>query len=289
MRRSNRPTRRTAILGGSTLAVWPGATFAEAEPFHRLEREVGGRLGVFALDTASRRTARWRSEERFPTASTFKALLAGVVLHRVDAKLESLNRALKVPEQVLGHSPRSALFKGQDMTVGALCAAIVIDSDNTAANLLLQTVGGPAGFTRALRRLGDPVTRLDRYELALNEALPGDPRDTTSPAAMGAMAERLLTGRVLSNASRARLVGWMVESRTGLRRIRAGAPSSWRVADKTGTGERGTTNDFAVLWPSVGAPIVMAAYLTGSTEPLAVREAALASATRAALTSLGRS
>jgi beta-lactamase class A len=282
-------TRRAVVTGAAAAALAPAAAQAQAvSPFRAIEAESGARLGVFARDVASRRSVGWRAEERFPTASSFKALLAGVILHRADAGREALDRQLAVPTEILSHSPVTGPNSGRPMTIEALCAAITTFSDNTGANMLLDTVGGPAGFTRAMRQLGDPVTRIDRYELELNEALPGDPRDTTSPAAVSGTAERLLLGRLLKPASRAKLTGWMIESQTGLRRIRAGVPSGWRVADKTGTGYRGTTVDFAVVWPAKGAPIVMATYLTGSSRPLAEREAALAAAAKAAVGALGR-
>ena len=287
--RPDRVLQRRTVLWGGAAVLSPGlAQAAIASSFQIIEDRVGGRLGVFARDMATGRSAAFRADERFPTASTFKALLAAVVLQRVDSGREQLDRAVRVPAAVLSNSPVTGENTGRTMTVEQLCSAIVRLSDNTGANLLLDSVGGPGAFTRALRAMGDRVTRLDRYELALNEALPGDPRDTTSPRAVARNAERLLLRDVLSTSSRARLSQWMVESPTGVRRIRAGVPAGWRVADKTGTGARGTTNDFGVIWPPRGGPIALAVYLTGSAKPLAEREAAIAETTRAALAELGR-
>lgn len=283
------PSRRALVFGGAACAALPATAWAQVETkFRAIEQQVGGRLGVFARDVRSGRSVGWRKDERFATASSFKALLAGAVLQRVDAGRERLDRTLTVPTTLLHHSPTTQPHAGRPMTVEALCAGFVTFSDNTGANMLLDTLGGPAGLTRIIRSWGDSVTRLDRYELALNEALPGDPRDTTSPTAVSATAEKLLLGRLLSPASRERLTRWMVDSTTGLRRIRAGAPAGWRVADKTGTGSRGATADFAVLWPSRGGPISMATYLAETSRPLPEREAALAAAARAALSGLGR-
>lgn len=282
------PDRRTVLLGLGAAACPTVSGAAIASAFQIIEDRVGGRLGVFARDTTSGRRAAFRAGERFPMASTFKALLAGVVLQKADLGRERLDRRIPVPRTVLSHSPVTGEHKGGSLSVETLCAAITTFSDNTGANLLLDTVGGPSGFTAALRAMGDRVTRLDRYELELNEALPGDPRDTTSPEAVSLLTERLLLGRLLAPVSRLRLAGWMVASQTGARRIRAGVPAGWRVADKTGTGSRGTTNDFGVIWPAKGGPISLAVFLTGSTRPRAECEAAIASATRAALSELGR-
>jgi beta-lactamase class A len=160
--------------------------------------------------------------------------------------------------------------------------AAVTVSDNTAANLLLATMGGPAGLTAYVRSLGDTMTRLDRNEPTLNTAIAGDPRDTTTPAAMLGDLNTLLLGTALSPASRETLTRWLVENKTGNARIRAGVPKDWRVGDKTGTGANGSTNDIGIVWPPKRAPILIAAYLTETSRPLPAREATLASVARLA-------
>jgi beta-lactamase class A len=166
------------------------------------------------------------------------------------------------------------------LPLGELCQAAVELSDNTAANLILAAIGGPAGWTRFVRGLGDGVSRLDRNEPTLNEATPGDPRDTTTPAAMVGNLRAAVLGQGLSPASRRRLAGWMVAGQTGAKRLRAGLPASWRIGDKTGTGDHGTANDIAVAWTPAG-PIVIACYLTGA-------ETASADAREAAIADVGR-
>jgi len=199
--------------------------------------------------------------------STFKVLLAGATLARVDTGREALGRSISYGKaDLLDYAPVTAARVDEGrMTVGELCAATVEVSDNGAANLLLRELGGPAAVTAFVRTLGDSVTRLDRVEPELNEALPGDPRDTTSPEAMLADLKALLLGPTLRAASRARLEGWMVGCQTGSKRLRAGLPKDWGVGDKTGSGARGTVNDVAVLRPPHRAPIVVTAYFTGST------------------------
>ena len=157
----------------------------------------------------------------------------------------------------------------------------MIVSDNTAGNLILATLGGPAGFTAYVRTLGDGITRLDRIETALNEALPGDPRDTTTPLAMLGNLQKLMLGDVLSSASKEQLTRWMLGNKTGDTRLRAQLPPGWRTGDKTGAGERGTNNDVGVLWPPEGKPIVVAAYLTGTSAAVEQRNATLAAVGRA--------
>ena len=175
------------------------------------------------------------------------------------------------------YSPATAPQAGAaGMTMDAICEAAVTLSDNTAGNLMLDSFGGPAGLTAWLREVGDPVTRLDRRETELNEAIPGDPRDTTTPAAMAGLLRTLLLGEALAPASRARLTDWLVGCRTGDARLRAGLPAGWRVGDKTGSGERNTANDIAILWPPGRPPILVAAYYTGAQATEAVRNTVLA-------------
>jgi beta-lactamase class A len=162
------------------------------------------------------------------------------------------------------------------MNVSDLIAAAIQYSDNTAANLLLNTVGGPASLTAYLRQIGDGVTRLDRIEPDLNSATPGDQRDTTTPGAMMADMRALLVEGHLEGASRDRLLGWLVGNTTGAAKLRAGLPSAWRVGDKTGTGDHGSTNDVAIVWPTGRRQLLVAAYLTETTASEAARNEALA-------------
>jgi beta-lactamase class A len=162
------------------------------------------------------------------------------------------------------------------MTIAALSHAALTRSDNTAANLLLESIGGPAGITGFSRSIGDPVTRLDRTETSLNESLAGDPRDTTSPAAMAGDLQSVLLGDNLSRPSRNQLTLWMEASLTGLERLRAAMPADWRAADKTGANGKDTSNDIAVLWPPGKPPVIVAAYITQCAGPESKRTGMLA-------------
>lgn len=249
----------------------------------------GGRLGVAVLDTGTGRAAGWRQDERFPMASTFKLVLAGWMLERVDRGQEALaNRVHYEASALVPHSPVTEKHTGAGgITVGELCEATVTLSDNTAANLLLARHGGPAGFTAFVRALGDTHTRLDRNEPGLNEALTGDPRDTTTPLAMLQTMRRLVLGDALSPASRAILTQWLVDSKTGDKRLRAGVPG-WKVGDKTGTGANGSSNDVGVLWPpGGGAPVLVTCYMTGVPAAPEVRDAAIAQVARHVVQAVG--
>jgi beta-lactamase class A len=260
------------------------------ESFARLEKDNNGRLGVAVVDTGAGDSIGYRKDERFAMCSTFKMLLAAAVLERVDAGKEKLDRTIAIGATgLLPNSPVSLEHAGGSMTIRELSAAIVTRSDNTAANLLLDSIGGPPGITRFARSLGDTVTRLDRVETALNEALPGDPRDTTSPAAMAANMRLLLVGNKLSPASREQLIEWLVANRTGDERIRAGLKRDWRVGDKTGSNGENTTNDIAIIWPGDQAPVLVAAYLTVCAGPETKRNAVLAQVGREVAPCIGAS
>jgi beta-lactamase class A len=242
-----------------------------------LEQINGGRLGVAVLDTATGAHSGYRMDERFPMCSTFKFLLASAVLQRVDRRQESLHRAIAIPRKpLLFHSPLTEPHAGGTMTIAALCHAALTQSDNTAANLLLESIGGPGSITSFARSIGDTVTRLDRTEPSLNESLVGDPRDTTSPAAMAGDLKAVLLGNVLSSASRKQLTQWMVANVTGLDCLRANLPEGWRAADKTGSNGQHTRNDVAMLWPAGKPPVIIAAYITQCTGPESKRSAMLA-------------
>lgn len=244
-----------------------------------LEAQSGGRLGVAVLDVASGELTGRRLDERFAMCSTFKALATAFVLARVDRGDEQLDRRITFSEHDLvpPFTETKPHVGPPGMTVAELCEVMVTVSDSTAANLMLDSFGGPAALTAYLRSLGDGVTRLDRRELDLNRVAPGDARDTTSPAAMVRTLQRLLLGDALSEASRARLTGWMIAARdAATRRLRVGLPPAWRIANKPGTWEGVSTNDIGVIWPPDSGPIVVAAFLGSSPAPVAAQEAVLA-------------
>lgn len=279
-------TRRTftlTMLGGAIAGVAAQAFGAQRSALEQqlaaIESQAGGRLGVAILDTASGRVQGWRLHERFPMCSTFKVLLASAVLMRKDRGEEDLARKIAYTQaQVVSYSPVSGPRAGSDgMTVAELCETALTRSDNTAANLLLESLGGPGAITAFARGLGDTHTRLDRNETTLNEALEHDPRDTTTPAAYIADMRELLLGEKLTQASREQLIAWLEANKTGDARLRAGLPKDWRVGDKTGTGDRGTANDVAIMWPPNRAPLLVTAYLTGALHATpAQRDATLA-------------
>jgi beta-lactamase class A len=208
----------------------------------------------------------YRAGEHFPMCSTFKLPLVAAVLKRVDAGEESLARRIAYDASaLLEYAPvtREHVSEG-GLSVEALCEASITLSDNTAANLLLETLDGPRGLTSFFRLMGDSTSRLDRNEPMLNTAIPGDERDTTTPSAMLGMMQELLVGDALSNVSKQRLLGWLMATKTGLERLRAGLPAEYRAGDKTGTGNHGATNDLAIAWPPSQPPILIAAYSCGS-------------------------
>ena len=243
----------------------------------------GGRLGVAAIDTGSGRQLRFDADSRYPLASTFKLPLAALVLTLVERRELSLDEELPFATgDPLENSPTVAanLARGR-LPVRQLCAAIVEVSDNSAANILLRRTGGPEALTRFIRACGDPVTRLDRFEMELGSNLPGDPRDTTSPAAMLGLARKLVLGDVLAEENRNRLQLWLKKSVPGPDRLKAGLPSPlWLVGHKTGTAANGGVNDVAIAWRSGKPPIVIACYQSGGTADSATHAAAHASVGR---------
>jgi beta-lactamase class A len=256
-----------SLLGGIASAIADDASAREkafAEGMAKLESRHGGRLGVAALDLGDRASFTHRGGERFAMCSTFKFLLAAAVAARVDAGDEQWDR--KIPygkKDLIPWTPvtgKEENLKAGFMTVADLCEASMTWSDNTAANLLLGTIGGPEGLTRYLRSIGDTTTRLDRTEPDLNSNIQGDERDTSRPDAMIATMEKLIFGKSLTEASKEKLIGWLVANHTGDKRIRAAMDPAWRTGDKTGTGENGAANDIAVIWPTGRKPFLIVVF-----------------------------
>lgn len=279
-------TRRSGLAILTTAALSPRTLLATATPdlsstLSALEKSSGGRLGCAILFPSGRRVTH-RPDERFPMCSTFKFLAAALVLQRVDQRREHLDRSIPFSKSdVVAYSPETEKRAGSSMTVAELCKAALTLSDNTAANLLLASFGGPAAITSYARSLGDERTRLDRTETSLNEGIPGDPRDTTTPVAMLGNLQRILFGKVLKPQSRQQLTDWMLANTTGKAKFVAGLPADWKVADKTGAGDHGSNNDIGILYPPADQPILITSYLTETTVPTEERNAIHAEIARA--------
>jgi beta-lactamase class A len=271
-----------AFAGGAARAQTGAGNASLADRFAALEKRHGGRLGITVLDTVSQNAISQRGGERFAMCSTHKLLSAAFALWRVDHGQESLSRRIVYEARdLVTYSPATEKHAGKGLSVAQICEAAVTLSDNTAANLLFASFGGPAGLTGFVRALGDDVTRSDRMETELNEAAPGDPRDTSTPLAMAATMRKLLVGEALSQTSRAQLAQWLIDNKTGDERLRAGLPNDWRIGDKTGTGERNTTNDVAIVWPPGRAPLIVTVFYAEADASLAQRNAIIADAARA--------
>lgn len=274
----SRSDRRTFLLSvaGATLAGCRTSARGTGAP--DLEQalaglERNGRLGVAVLDTADGTLRGRRLDERFAMCSTFKLVLAAMVLDRAATSGSTLATRLRVgPGDLLKHAPvtraavEAAMARGAtsaDLTLAELAEAAQTTSDNAATNLLLRDLGGPAAFTAFCRTHGDATTRLDRYEPEMSDVRPGDDRDTTTPRAMARLVARLLGG-TLAPTARLTLRQWLFATSTGASRVRRGLPHDWPAGDKTGTGGGdGVTvkcNDVVWIEPPGRAPLVVAVY-----------------------------
>ncbi len=230
------------------------ATYQE---FSQLEKKFDARLGVYAIDTGTNRTIAYRPNERFAFASTYKALAAGVLLQ--ENSIDKLNEVITyTKDDLVEYSPVTEKHVDTGMTLGEIAEAAVRSSDNTAGNILFHKIGGPKGYEKALRQMGDRVTMSERFETELNEAIPGDIRDTSTAKAIATNLKAFTVGNALPADKRKILTEWMKGNATGDKLIRAGVPTDWEVADKSGAGSYGTRNDIAIVWPPNRAPIIIA-------------------------------
>jgi beta-lactamase class A len=270
------------LLGACTAATRgsPKTTAAQAR-LAALETASGGRLGVFAINSGDGTVISHRGDERFPLCSTFKLVASAAILAQQMREPDLLSQRIKyTPVELVTYSPITEKHIADGMTVAELCAAAIQYSDNTAGNMLIKILGGPPAVTSFARSIGDSAFRLDRWETELNTAIPGDARDTTTPAAMAATVQKLVLGNTLGLPQREQLQAWLRGNTTGATRIRAGVPAGWIVGDKTGGGDYGANNDVGVLWPPGKPPIVLALYMTQREKEAKPKNEVLAEATR---------
>ncbi|MCX5532835.1 class A beta-lactamase [Streptomyces sp. NBC_00006] len=259
----------TAQAATGTARAATGTSHAESADgrFTALERRHGARLGVFAHDIRTGRTVRHRADERFPMCSTFKTIAVAAVLRDLDKDGKFLARRIHYTQADIDRAdgaPETGKAENlaNGMTVSELCGAAISYSDNTAANLLMEHLGGPTAVTRFCRSTGDRTTRLDRWEPELNSAEPGRVTDTTTPRAIGTTYAHLVLGGALAPADRDRLTRWLLANTTSAERFRKALPADWVLGDKTGTGSYGTANDVGIAWTPDGAPVVLSVLST---------------------------
>ena len=261
---------RRRVLIGSGVAVaalaagTPGQALAAPPPdptadqlITGLEQAHGAVIGLFAVNLISGVTISHRAQDPFAMCSTFKTYAVGRVLKMVERGQLVLDQKVLVdPAAVVANSPRTGPRAGTEMTLSELCQAALQVSDNTAANLLLHTIGGPPAVTAFARSIGDQQTRLDRWETELNSAIPGDLRDTSTPEALGEGYHALLRTEAPGPSTRQLLLDWMRANETSS--MRAGLPPGWTTADKTGSGDYGSANDIGIAWGPDGQHVLLA-------------------------------
>lgn len=253
------------------------------ETVKAVEQRLDARVGVALYDSATGQTWDYHGEDRFPLTSTFKTLACAALLAKVDNGSANLARRVTFgKDDLVTYSPVTETHTGEaGMTLEELCEATMATSDNTAANLVLSAIGGPSGVTGFVRDLGDTVTRLDRTETTLNEATPGDQRDTTTPNAMVTNLRKLMLGDALSEGSRNTLISWLKGNRVSDNLLRAAIPQDWKIGDRSGAGGHGSRSITAVLWPPHRQPLVIAIYITETGASFDERNGAIADIGRA--------
>ncbi|WP_010196309.1 class A beta-lactamase [Psychrobacter sp. PAMC 21119] len=261
-----------------TLPLHANAENSLVDAVKSAENELGARIGLAVHDLETEQRWEYRSDERFPLSSTFKTLACANVLHNVDIGQEKIDRVVRFSKSnLVTYSPVTEKHVGKKgMSLGELCQATLSTSDNSAANFILQAIGGPKSLTQFLRASGDNTTRLDRWETELNEAIPKDKRDTTTPIAMITTLEKFVVGDTLSTESRQQLQSWLKGNEVGDALFRKGVPSDWIVADRTGAGGYGSRAITAVMWPPGRKPVIAALYITETDASFEDRDAMIA-------------
>lgn len=266
------------VLSGTPLLAAGFDPAPLAEAVEKVETGLKARVGVRVTDTGTGETWSHRGGERFPMNSTFKSFLCAALLDAAQKEEADLSRSVTIRESdIVRYSPvTEKRIGGSPFTLEQLCEITVTYSDNAAANIVLEEIGGPEGLTAYLRSIGDTVTRADRPEPDSNSGIPGDPRDTTTPDAAAATLQKIVLGDALAAPDRRKLASWLEDNKVGDKTLRAGLPKDWVIADKTGAGANGSRNDIGVIWPKNRKPVVIAVYITQTDASYEERNKAIA-------------
>lgn len=250
-----------------------------------------GYVGVAVHDVERRRTVTFNGSELFPQQSISKLWVALAALQQVDAGRLDLAEAAHIGfgDLTLFHQPvrQFVVANGAYRTDYAdLMARAIIESDNTANDMLLKRVGGPDAVRAAIKRAGIGAIRFGPGERAMQSEIAGlawhqsyavgrnfyharaqvpemqrriafdayvtDPVDGASPRAIALALGRLVRGELLQPATAAHLLALLERVRSGPNRLKGGVPEGWRIGHKTGTGqvlryEQAGYNDVGIL------------------------------------------
>ena len=261
--------RCSVFLSFITVTLFCFSSTTLAHPVIELARDLenrhGGHIGIAVMHTSSQSLWDYRGHTRFPLMSTFKTLACAKLLADVDQKKQKMTTETMITrESLVTYSPVTESLTGQTITMEQACEATMSTSDNTAANLVLAGIGGPQQLTDFLRSTGDNITRLDRIEPELNDAHPGDNRDTTTPLAITKTLNQLILEDTLSDASRVKLQKWMMGNKVADNLLRSILPAQWSIADRSGAGDHGSRGITAIIWSSQQQPVIVSIYMTGT-------------------------
>lgn len=253
-------------------------------------------IGVAAIHLESGRSVAVRGAERFPMGSVYKFPIVIAALQRVDAGTLKFDQTITIDPKDFspGWSPIRDDAKGKPVTVTVreLLRYTVSISDNTASDTTVRLLGGPAAIQKVMNDLGVSKIRIDREERTIAKHLgepdgrklyATDPRDTSTPDEMAKLLAAFFHRRDgLSKASHDLLMQWMIDTPTGVRRIKAVVPKGSVVAHKTGT-MPGTVNDVGIVTSPDGKNhVVIVVFSKGGTTEEKIREDDVAAAAKAA-------
>jgi beta-lactamase class A len=251
--------------------------FAPVEKAIKMQEEtLSARIGVAVLNVETGALWSFRGDERFPLTSTFKSIACAKLLYDVDQKRTELKNTVAVNrDDLVTYSPVLEAYVEKEIALGDACQATMLTSDNTAANIVIESVGGTESITSFLRDIGDVNTRLDRVEPGLNEALPNDPRDTTTPISMTNTLNELVFGTVLSQDSRVQLIDWMKRNEVTGNLLRSALPAGWEIGDRSGAGGFGARSITAVVWRDKQSPLIVSIYVSQTDASMDQRDLAI--------------
>lgn len=268
--------RQSQEMRPAVLSATPPPALAAS--IQALGRQFNGTVGIAVQRVDAGWTVSHNGDRLFPQQSVSKLWVAMAALDAVDRGKITLDRQVTIrpSDLTLFHQPIAAMVKGDQgytTTVRSLMDRAMMQSDNTANDTILRTVGGPdavrgylarrfigpnairfgpgervlqsqtAGLTWSQdmsigRRFYTARANLPRAarERALDAYLANPPDGATPVAIVGALA-KLQSGAMLSPASTRTLLEAMENAKTGPQRIKAGVPAGWTYVHKTGTGQ----------------------------------------------------
>lgn len=226
----------------------------------KMMEELKGNVGVYYKDLKTGESFGIRDEEPYLAASVIKLLVLLEAFKQESQGEISFDQIIEInsEDKLPSCGSLTYMHDGLKVTIMDLCVLMIIQSDNTATNIMIKLLGMNA-INSTIDELGFKKTKLNRLLFDSEEQKKGK-ENYISPKELGIFLERLYNGELISEKASMAMLDIMKKQQLN-HKIPYFIPKGIKIAHKTGEDD-GITNDVALVFSEKPFIICLAAYGT---------------------------